>query len=455
MDKARILIIDDEESLRHMLSLVLRSQGWEVRSMSDGEAGLKELISSEYDLAICDVRMPKMGGLELLEELTERGISTMVIVMSAFGSRDLAIEALKRGAYDYIDKPFEKDEILLTVYKALERLRLERENRALRSQVNHSPGLERLIGDSPPMTSAKTLIQKVASFKSTVLLNGESGTGKELAARAIHDLSPRKDGPFVAINCGAIPAPLLESELFGHRRGAFTDATADKDGLFTAADKGTLFLDEIAELPLELQVKLLRVLQDNQIRPLGASESHHVDVRIIAATHHDLEERVRARAFREDLFYRLHVIALRMPPLRERREDIPRLVEHFISIQNHRLGTKITGVSREVLQTLTNYSWPGNVRELQNCIERGMVLCDGLIIDLKALPEQIRASQDPMEEIFHGEELSIKKLSSQLERILITRALAKTEGNRTHAAKLLEISHRALLYKLKDYDLDL
>lgn len=455
MKNPHILIIDDEESLRHMLSFMLRAEGWQVRSVADGETGLKELMANSYDLVLSDVRMPGLTGMGLLDELKHRQIDTMVIMMSAFGSRDLAIEALKRGAYDYIDKPFQKDEILLTVIKALERLRLERENLALRHQVQQSEGLGKLIGDSEPIQRAKELIQKVATFKSTVLLTGESGTGKELAARAIHELSPRQDKPFVAINCGAIPANLLESELFGHIRGAFTGASQHKEGLFTVADQGTLFLDEVAELPQELQVKLLRVLQDSQIRPVGASQTHEVDVRIIAATHHDLEERVKARAFREDLFYRLNVIAIEMPPLRDRLSDIPLLAEHFVRIQNQRLGTTVHGLSREALQALSTYHWPGNVRELFNCIERGMVLCEGNQIDLAALPDTVRAGSDPLEAIFHGDELSIKKLSARLEKTLIIRALEQTDGNRTHAARLLEISHRALLYKLKDYQIDL
>ena len=450
-----ILVIDDEESIRHMLTMLLGAEGWSTVAVEDGQEGLKRLMSNHYDLVLCDVRMPTMGGLELLEEIDNRGIDTTVIIMSAFGSRELAIEALKAGAYDYIDKPFQKDEILLTVVKAIERLELRRENEELRRQVDPETGVERLVGTSDPMQEVRALIQKVAEFKSTVLLSGESGTGKELAARALHELSPRADAPFIAINCGAIPAELLESELFGHVKGAFTDAVDDKDGLFMAADGGTLFLDEVAELPSELQVKLLRVLQEDEVRRVGESNPRSVDVRIIAATLHDLEERVEVGQFRRDLYYRLHVIGIELPPLRERPDDIPLLVEHFLALQNHRLGTDIEGMTDEAMESLLGYHWPGNVRELQNCIERGTVLSSGPRIDHDDLPVSIRKAEDPVHQLFSGEELSIKKLSAELERVLITRALTKTEGNRTHAAELLEISHRTLLYKLKDYDIDL
>ncbi len=455
VEDIKILVIDDEESIRHMLAMLLGNEGWRVVAVDDGQEGLKELLANHYDLVLCDVRMPTMGGLELLAEIEGRGIDTTVIVMSAFGSRELAIKALKAGAYDYVDKPFERDEILLTVVKAVERLRLQRENAALREQVEKRSGLGRLVGQSEPMQEVFSLIEKVADFKSTVLLTGESGTGKELAARAIHELSPRADNPFVAINCGAIPAELLESELFGHVKGAFTDAVRDKDGLFMAADGGTLFLDEIAELPAQLQVKLLRVLQEEEVRRVGAATPQPVDVRIIAATLHDLEARVEEKLFREDLFYRLHVIAIELPPLRERIDDIPLLVDHFLTLQNQRLGTCVESVTPEAMDVLLQHSWPGNVRELLNCIERGMVMSSGKAIDVEDLPGSIRDSDTPLDALLRSDELSIKKLSAELERILITRALTKTEGNRTHAAKMLEISHRALLYKLKDYEIDL
>lgn len=453
MDKLRILVIDDEESIRHMLTVLLEKEGYAVKTVGDGEEGLKELLTSEFDLVLTDVRMPKMDGLELIDQVIERNIPTTVIAMSAFGNREMAIDALKRGAYDYFDKPFKKDEVLLCLAKAEERLQLKRENDALKGFSSEGE-FQNIVGESEPMQKVYGTVSKVAGYKSTVLLSGESGTGKELIAQAIHNLSPRKDEPWVPINCGAIPENLLESELFGHVRGAFTDATQDKKGLFEEAHKGTLFLDEIAELPMNLQVKLLRVLQENEIRRVGDNKSIPVDVRIVAASLHDLGERVEQGLFREDLYYRLNVINIGLPPLRERREDIRPLVDFFIAKQNQRLGTSITGVEPEAMKIMLDYHWPGNVRELQNCIERGVVLANGHKIDESVLPERILDSNDELKQLFNNDELSIKKMSTALERILIRRALEKTGGNRTNAAKLLEISHRALLYKIKDYGLE-
>ncbi len=453
MDKLRILVVDDEESIRHMLSVLLDKEGYEVRTVGDGEEGLKELLAHEFDLTLCDVRMPKMDGLQLIDEIVSRNLATTTIAMSAFGNREMAINALKRGAYDYIDKPFKKDEILLTLAKAEERLQLKRENEALRG-FHAGGGFQGIIGESGPMQQVYQTVAKVAGYKSTVLLTGESGTGKELVARAIHNLSPRADAPWVPINCGAIPENLLESELFGHVRGSFTDATQDKRGLFEAAHLGTLFLDEIAELPMNLQVKLLRVLQEGEIRRVGGTKNIPVDVRIIAASLHDLGERVDEGLFREDLYYRLNVINIHLPPLRERAEDVKLLVDHFIANQNRRLGTSVAGVDPEAMKIMLDYHWPGNVRELQNCIERGVVLANGPQIDESVLPERILDSNDELKQLFSSDELSIKKMSTALERILIRRALEKTGGNRTNAAKILEISHRALLYKIKDYGLE-
>lgn len=453
MEKLRILIVDDEESIRHMLSILLRKEGYEVSAVADGEQALQSLLAQPWDLVLCDVRMPRLGGLELIDQVVEREISTTVIAMSAFGNRQMAVEALQRGAYDYIDKPFKRDEILLTLAKAEERLQLKRENASLRAGEAHGV-FQGLVGSSEPMRALFETLSKVARYKSTVLITGESGTGKELAARSIHALSPRADKPWVAVNCGAIPENLLESELFGHVRGAFTDATHDKLGLFEQAHQGTLFLDEIGEMSLNLQVKLLRVLQEAEVRRVGGTRSIPVDVRVVAATLHDLAARVEQGHFRADLFYRLNVINVRMPPLRERPGDISALVKHFIQQQNKRLGTAITGVSTEAMKIILDYSWPGNVRELQNCIERGVVLANGPKIDASVLPQRLLEGSDELQQLFDRDELSIKKMSADLERILIRRALEKTDGNRTHAAKLLEISHRALLYKIKDYQLE-
>ncbi len=459
MGSLSILVIDDEESIRHMLSMILKKDGYRVRCVDNGEEGLKELMArpDEYDLVLCDVRMPRLGGLELLDSLEERKLDATVIVMSAFGNREVAIEAIKRGAYDYIDKPFKRDEVLLTLAKAEERLQLRRENAELRKTAGMEVGdthFHGIVGGSETMRDIFGTITKVADYRSTVLLSGESGTGKELVARAIHRLSPRAEKAWIPINCGAIPENLLESELFGHVRGAFTDANTDKEGLFQAASGGTLFLDEIGELPLSLQVKLLRVIQESEIRRVGETKATKIDVRIIAASLKDLATEVEAGRFREDLYYRLNVIQIEVPALRERREDIPLLVEHFVKIQNNRLGTSIVGASAEALELMMDYAWPGNVRELQNAIERGMVLANGEHIDADLLPEKIKNSRDELRQLFVGDELSVKKMSVALEKVLIRRALEQTGGNRTAASKLLELSHRALLYKIKDYGLE-
>ncbi len=455
MEPLKVLVVDDEEEIRHMLSMLLGKEGYEVETVEDGEAALQELMADDYELALCDVRMPRIDGMELLDEIGDCSIETTVIVMSAFGDREMAVEAIKRGAYDYIDKPFNKEEILLTLTKAEERLQLQQENEALNEQLEDEDDdpFPHIVGESEAIQEVFDTIRQIANYKSTLLVTGESGTGKELIARATHELSPRSEGPWVPVNCGAIPENLLESELFGHVEGAFTDASADKKGLFEEADGGTIFLDEITEIPVNLQVKLLRVLQENEVRRVGSTESTSIDVRVIAASLRDLEEEVEEGHFREDLFYRLNVIHVHLPPLRERREDIPLLVEHFIEQQNARLGTDIEGVGSEAMKVMMEYSWPGNVREVQNCIERGVVLADGDEIDRGALPDRILESDDDLHAIFQSDELSIKKMTKALEEVLIRRALEKTEGNRTHAAELLEISHRALLYKIKDYDL--
>ena len=357
------------------------------------------------------------------------------------------------GAYDYLSKPFKQEEVLLTLRKAEERESLRRENRALREAVREAHAFEDMLGRSEALQKVFRTVDKVAEYTTTVLVQGESGTGKELVARALHQRSPRRDKAFVPVNCGAIPEALLESELFGHKRGAFTDAHADKRGLFAEAHGGTLFLDEIGELPLALQVKLLRVLQEGTIRPVGATRDQDVDARVIAATVRDLEREVKEGRFREDLFYRLNVLQVNVPPLRDRKEDIVLLVEHFIERTNGRLGTSIRGIEAAATKVLLDYRWPGNVRELENVIERAVVLADGDRIRVDDLPERLREPVDPIQTMLDSGELSIKKTARFMEETLIRRALDKTGGNRTAAAKLLEISHRALLYKIKDYGL--
>jgi two-component system response regulator AtoC len=434
----RVLVVDDEENLRLVTRSFLRRDGYEVETAGNGEEALALIENFGPDYILTDVRMPKMGGLDLLTTLKAKGHEATVIVMSAYGSVDLAIEAMKAGAYDYIQKPFKPEELLLTLRKADERESLRRENRALKQEIRDKARFEELLAKSAEMQAVFKTVAKIADFKTTALISGESGVGKELIARAIHQRSSRKNAPFVAVNCGAIPENLLESELFGYRRGAFTDAVADRTGLFEQANGGTLLLDEIGELPLSLQVKLLRVLQEETIRRLGDNKDLKIDVRILAATHRDLAAETAAGRFREDLFYRINVLTIRIPSLRERREDIPILLDHFIARNNIRLSTQIRGLAPDARKVLLEYAWPGNVRELENTIERAMVLAESDLITKEDLPERI----------------SIKKTVRAIEEILIRRALEKTKGNRTRAAEVLEISHRALLYKIKDYQID-
>ncbi len=451
----RVLVVDDEENLRLVLRTFLKRQGYEVEVADNGESALEMVESFGPDFILTDVRMPKMGGLDLLSTLRAKGNEATVVVMSAYGNIDLAIEAMKAGAYDYVQKPFKNDEILLTLRKAEEREHLKRENRALRQEVLKDSVFESMLAKSEVMQEIFRTITKVAVFKTTALISGESGTGKELVARALHQRSDRSDGPFVAVNCGAIPENLLESELFGHKRGAFTDASSDRVGLFEQADGGLLFLDEIGELPLSLQVKLLRVLQEDTVRRIGDNQDIPIDVRIAAATHRDLSAEVSAGRFREDLFYRINVLQIRVPPLRERREDIPLLIDHFINKNNARLGTSIRAINPDARRLLMEYAWPGNVRELENTIERGIVLAEGDNLTETDLPERIHQARDPIRLHLSSDELSIKKTSRVIEEVLIRRALKQTKGNRTRAAQLLEISHRALLYKIKGYEIDL
>jgi two-component system response regulator AtoC len=448
----RILIVDDEENFRHMLSVILKKENYEVETASNGEEGLKKIILSPFDQILCDIRMPHMDGMEFLKEAQKRGADATIIMMSAYGTIDSAIEAMKLGAYDYISKPFKPDEIILTLKKAEERERLRKENELLRSEVQKEYSFKNIISKNEKMLNIFEVIKKVAPYKSTILITGESGTGKELIARALHYNSDRSQCPFIPVNCGAIPENLLESELFGHIKGAFTDAIRTKKGLFEEADGGTLFLDEIGELPPQLQVKLLRVLQDGEIRKVGESKSIQIDVRIITATVKDLVKEVNEGHFREDLFYRLNVLPIHIPPLRERKEDIPLLVHHFIDKYSHSMNKNVVGITSKALDALMNYRWYGNVRELENTIERAIVLTDKENIELENLPIEIQNFQDQIQTApFTEEELSIKKASKFLETNLIKKALKKAKGNHTHAARLLELSHRALLYKIKEY----
>jgi len=446
-----ILVIDDELGLRHTLSLILQAEGHVLRAASDGAAGLERLAEQPADLVICDVRMPGLDGLGFLDRYKAAGGTALVIMMSAYGDDDAALEAIRRGAYDFIAKPFRADQVLLVVRKAIEREGLRREVAQLHEALDALRTPAGIVGRSPKLAQALSLAQKVARHPSTALITGESGTGKELIARHIHDASPRAAKAFVAVNCGAIPEALLESELFGHARGAFTGATAERQGLFEEADGGTIFLDELGDLPLPLQVKLLRALQEGEVRRVGDNASRTVDVRVVAATARDLEADVADGKFRADLYYRINVVRIHLPALRERAEDVPELVRHFIDRYNKRLGLRVSGVTAAAMRALVEYPWPGNVRELENVIERAMVLTDGEQLGVEQLPTlgpttRVDPAGSPLD-------LSVKRRTEDLERSLIKEALERTRGNRTRAAKVLDLSHRALLYKIREYGL--
>lgn len=453
MEATKILIVDDEENIRHMLSVVLKKEGIECSTASNGREALEILEKETFDIVLCDINMPKMTGMELLDEIAAKGIETTAIMITAYGSIENAIETMKHGAYDYINKPFRPDEVLLTIRKAEERERLRKQNKQLLRRLNEDYDFSRIVTADPKMQELFKTARKVASFKSTVLITGDSGTGKELFARAIHNNSDRKDKPFVGINCGAIPESIIESELFGHEKGAFTDAHKQRKGMFEEANGGTLFLDEIGELSMAMQVKLLRVLQEEELRRVGGDKTIKLDVRIIAATVQDLSDRVKKGEFREDLFYRLNVVNLHIPPLRERPMDTEKLVQHFISRFSEKLGVPISNCTPEAMNMLESYHWPGNVRELENTIERAMVLCDTESIDVDDLPAKITEFNPSPKISLPAGNLSIKKAVYHIENELISKALKKTGGNRTAAAKLLEISHRALLYKIKEYQI--
>jgi len=449
----RILVVDDDEALRESLALLLAAEGYEVVTAGDAAAALARL-EEPVDVVLCDVRMPGRDGLELLPDLIRRLPGAPVLLMSAYGSGDLAVEALKRGAYDYLAKPFQPSEVLLAIRKARERERLRRANTLLQRDVSRAVGDRPIVAASPPMIDLLEILERAAEYKATVLLTGESGTGKEVLARAIHAQSGRRNQAFVAVNCAAIPEALLESELFGHARGAFTGADRARRGLFVEADGGTLFLDEIGELPPPLQAKLLRVLQEEEVMPIGESKPRRIDVRVIAATSRDLERDVASGRFREDLFYRLDVFRVRVPPLRERRDDVPLLVDHFIARFRETLGKPVRTIADEALDRLVAHAWPGNVRELENVLERAMILADTDRITLADLPEAIAAPRRKAEAApAPSGDFSMRRARRRFEAELIRRALDATGGNRTRAARLLEISHRALLYKIKEYGL--
>ncbi len=449
-----ILIIDDEPGLRQTVSLILAEEGYQVHTASDGEEGLARARELDPDLILCDVRMPRLPGLEFLDKFRAENGRGMVVVMTAYGGLELAVEAMKHGAYDYLPKPFSPDQLVLTIKKAEEREALRTEVKRLREEVQIERRYREIIAKAPAMTRALEVAFKVARHPSPVLITGESGTGKELVARLIHAESDRADGPFVPINCGAIPETLLESEMFGYVKGAFTGADRDKQGLFEAASGGTLFLDEIGEMSPALQVKLLRVLQESQVRRVGDTRVRNIDVRLISATNKNLEERTRQGEFRSDLYYRVAVVPIHLVPLRQRKEEVPLLVRHFMEQNNRRLHTQISGIDQEAMQHMLHYAWPGNVRELENTIERALVLAEGPRITPADLPTNVTSPLSVLDGVeLPDDELSVKKHGAVLERRLIRMALERTGGNKTRASELLELSSRALLYKIREYGL--
>jgi len=453
-----VLVIDDEENMRHMLSKMLMLDGYSVETAADGQAGMAALEGRAFDFVLCDIKMPNMDGIAFLKAVAGQKHSATIIMMSAYGTIDLAVQSMQLGAYDFISKPFKSDEVRLAIKKAQERDHLRQENVRLKKQlqrIEHRHRFGSLVAKSSAMQAVFAMAAKAAQYNTTVLITGESGTGKELVARAIHYEGPRHEQSLVPVNCGSIPENLLESELFGYIKGAFTGADATKKGLFEEAHNGTLFLDEIGELPLLLQVKLLRVLQENEIRPVGSARSQKIDVRVIAATSRNLAKMVRDSEFREDLYYRLNVLPIEMPPLRERSEDIPLLCQHFIDKLNTSLESAVKGIAPAAMAILLQHQWAGNVRELENAIERAMVLTEGdiLLAESFSFSQARKAPVASVEELFDS--CSLKNAQKIVEKKLITKALKVTQGNRTHAAKLLEISHPSLLSKMKLYKIDL
>ena len=457
---APVLVIDDEASLRHLLRLILERHGHRVLEAPDGAEGLAVLEANPaVRIVLCDIRMPRMGGMAFLDAVAGRELR--VVMMSAYGNTDTAVECLGRGAFDYITKPFRVDEVRICLDRIVERERLVAENASLKQQVQGKAheAIGGFIGRSDAAQQVIGMVKKVAGYPSTVLVTGESGTGKELLANALHALSDRASQAFVPINCAAMPENLLESELFGHERGAFTGAVRAHAGLFEQADGGTLLLDEIGDMPLPLQTRLLRVLEDGRVRRVGGSRDIAVDVRVVAATAMDLDQAVAAGRFRRDLFYRLNVVHVRIPPLRSRREDIPLLAERLIARTAERLACPTPAVAAEALRALVRHPWPGNVRQLENALEYAVLMAQGDVIGLLSLPPEIRdaslagETRDQPRAIADGD-LSIKRRVAALERELIVAALEKTGGNRSQAARLLEISAKALRYKIRDYGIE-
>lgn len=446
--KGTVLVADDEQEIRESLSMVLKDEGYEVLTAENGEEAVEKIRECYCDILITDLKMPKMDGIEVLQQTQQLSSNTLCIIITAYASVETAVEALRRGASDYLLKPIDFDEVIHRLNQLMERKALIQENKYLREQIDRRFNFNFIIGESPAMREVYTTIKKVSNANTHVLITGRSGTGKELVARAIHQHSDRSSKPFIAVNCGAIPESLVESELFGHKKGAFTGATENKDGVFVAANKGTLFLDEIGEIPMNIQVHLLRVLQDKEVKPVGSNQIKKVDTRIIAATNKNLKEEVEKGNFREDLYYRLNIVEIPLPLLSERREDIPLLVQYFIDLYNQELNRTVKGADAEAMRILLNYDWPGQVRELENTIERAVLMGEDDFITLKDLPASMREDvPDDAGATFEGN--SLDEAVRHFERSHITSILRHTDGNKTEAARLLGIDPSTLYRKME------
>lgn len=453
----KILIIDDEKSIRDIFSLMLKEKGYLVETAEEGEEGINKAQRFIPDIILLDMNLPDISGIDVLSEIKKSLPQTEVIIMTAYGSVKNAVEATKLGAYDYLEKPVDNEELLLIISRALEVKRLTRQVEELKSELSARYHFSNIIGTSGKMNSVFQLMEKIAKVDGTVLITGESGTGKELVARAIHFNSPRKDSPFVVVNCGAVPKDLIESEFFGHIKGAFTDAKTEKTGKFELAHEGTIFLDEVGELSQEAQVKLLRALGEKEIVKVGGTKTIPIDVRVIAATNKNLEEEVKKGNFREDLYWRLAVLSIHLPSLRERKEDIPLLCEHFIRKYNQELNKEIKGVFNRALDYLKSYSWPGNVRELESVIYEAMVLSDSQLIGDKNLPLRIKGIDMEKENILFNSEKplneTVQNITEKVEKRMIKKALLEAGGNKTKAAQKLGISRKTLFNKMTRYNI--
>jgi len=444
--KGTILIADDEQEIRESLSLVLGDEGYECDTAADGETAFEHIENNNYDILIADIKMPNMDGMELLEMTKKHSPQTLPIIITAYATVETAIRALRSGAADYILKPLDFDEVIMRVKHLMDHRNMELENKYLREQIDKKFNFNSIIGDSPAMREVYNMVQRVSQSTTNVLISGKSGTGKELVARAIHANSDRADKPFIPINCGAIPDNLFESELFGYKKGAFTGANTDKDGVFKTANTGTLFLDEVAEIPLHIQVKLLRAIEAKEIKPLGSNNTITIDVRIVAATNKNLLEEVEEGRFREDLYYRLNIVEIKLPGLSERKEDIPLLVKHFIEKYNRELKRNVKGVDNETMKTLMNYKWKGQVRELENVIERAVLLCDNEYITMEDLPPTTSKNRDD----YYPDDL--KEASKNFERQHIAALLRRSDGDKKKAADLLNIGLSSLYRKIEELD---